>query len=389
MNFTTDKKLFFLEFATISVVISSVFVRLNYQFFVQNFGLLFGDLFYFYKYYSSDIYSKFFYPIEYPVGYVIIQKVVGFISMHIFQSTTWQSFILAHLVLILPSAFVLTLVLYMLSSYLKTSPSTAIGFLLLSPTFFLASTHNYELFVLAFMLPAILFLIKNRYFLSSMLLAYATAIKIFPGLLLPLFLLYVYNSSGSIKKVAKFTGIFIVFILIVNLPFYIYSPFYWKYAYLQQKVNIQQLDPNTITSLLHRLNLDSLKIVFMVSIIIIAWILCFVSYKRGSLNPKSLMYLAYLICFSAVFANHVNTPQYLLWFLPFAAVLNFPSWNKWIFFDIFNSLILYFYFILKHPSFTTTLHIIYLATPVLFLIFYLSLIMKVGEVILPKGNHSK
>lgn len=354
----------------------SFYIRFYYLDFMRMIGIIPGDIWYFYVTYKEAMKNLFYYPIEYPVGYIIIQKIIMFINQFIFKQLTYQSFLLSHAIIMIPTTIITVLLIYKLAGNLGVNKKLTFLYLVTSPTLFIASNQNYDIFPIFFTILAIFTLFKNRLNYSMFFLAVATIIKLYPAFLLLLFLLFAISKKTTSSKIIKSIGIFIATVVLINLPFMISNFNYWIYAFVKQTNNPQSHDPNTISYFLNYLGLGSYRILFFALIMLISWIVVFIFHKKRLLTPKNFILLAYFICFSAVYSNHVNTPQYLLWFLPFAAILQLPALYFWWFFDLINSLILYFNYYLVHYTREQLLNL-FLFGVVNFTFFYIFLFRQI------------
>lgn len=361
---------------TIVLLSLSFYLRINFWPFVQTFGLYQGDLWYFYYHYGEVIKNNFFYPIEYPVGFVLIQKLTFFLSEMIFRELTYENFIFSNALLIIPAAVATVILIGKLAKVIGTHRKIAIWYLLASPTFFIASTTNYDFLATFLVLLSVALLLKHKMNLSFFFLSLGTALKIFPGFLLPLFVLFLLFQKKSWQTIFVPVLIFFSTLVLINLPFALLNFSDWIFPYLWQIQNPQRYDPNTVSYFLGRIGLEDYRTVFFISATIFGWVISFLFYHHRKLSPKNFILLAYFICLSAVFANHVNAPQYLLWFLPFAAIAQLPIFGVWWIFDLINSTVLFSYFKLSYEFMTIkqiifTVMVIYFSLLYLFLIYHL------------------
>lgn len=337
-----------LLFLSILFSSASFYIRFNYMDFVEKFGTYQGDLWYFFNNYGSSIANFFFFPVEYPVGYVLLHKLTYFISNSLPGGFTYENFIWANAFIMIPLTIATVFLSIEIAKKLGFGKYSTAIFFLLSPTFFIASSTNYDIFPVFFVVSAIYSIINSRFRLAFLLLAVGTVIKLFPGFLLVPFILYSISKKRNILFVIQDICLFIFTVLIANLPFLIYNYEYWLFPYQWQSQNPQGNDPNTISFYLNRYLLGDLSNLFLVVVIIVSWIISWYFWHKNKLSTKNFILLCYFTCFSAVFGNHVNTPQYLLWFLPFVAMFHKPKYYLWIIFDITNASILYTYFKLTH-----------------------------------------
>lgn len=351
----------------------SFYIRVNFWPFVNFFGLYQGDLWYFFTHYGRNIINNFFYPIEYPVGFVIIQKLAAQISQNIFGQFTYENFIKSHALMMIPLTLATIFLIYKISKVLQIDSQKTFMYLLLSPTFFIAQTTNYDIYPVFLTTLSIYLLINKKFNLSFFSLAVGTVIKIYPGFLLPLFVLFALSLHINIIQLVKCVAIFLSTIFFLNLPFMLFNFEYWIFPYLWQTQNPQRYDPNTLSFYLTYLGLINYRLLFFAVIVGGSWLISFIFYRKRLLSIKNFILLSYLICFSVILGSQVNTPQYLLWFLPFVALSQIPNFWLWMPFDFINSLILFSYFKLT-SELRWILENIFLATVLYFIFLYILLI---------------
>ncbi len=360
-------------FFPLATLIFSVFIRLNFWPFTQTFGLYQGDWWYFHHNYGAYIANNFFYPIEYPVGYIIIQKVAFIISLFL-GGFTYENFILANALIFIPVGLSIFILLQKLGETIGIKSKRFILYLSLSPTFFIASTTNYDLLPVSLTLLAMLLLITKRPNLAFLALALGTIVKIYPIFLLPLFILYLLGKKSIFLPIL----IFITTVVGINLPFMIYDFHSWIFPYTWQLQNPQAYDFNTISYYLTYLHLDHYRNFLALGLLMIAWIISLHFYLKKRLTNKNFLLFCYFIIFTTVFGNHVNTPQYMLWFLPFAALLQIPSLLILWPIDFINASVLFSYFKL-HYNFQSILAFVFHLQVLSFTFIYLYLIYNLKK----------
>lgn len=304
----------------------SFYLRLNYEPFFRILGTYQGDIWYFYHQYGKSISNNFFFLEEYPVGFIIIQKFAWFITK-LFNSFYYQDFLAANALFIIPISVATYLLSIKLAEFIGNPTKKALLYLL-SPTFFIAQSTNYDLLSTFSSVLALFLLFRKKYLLSSIFLSLGAVVKIYPIFLLPLFALYS-------KDPWRYIAYFILTFSLINLPFYLYNPAFWLFPYLYQLHNPQSLDHNTLSFYLHK----NLLPIFL----LIGYTVSFKFSKKNALTDKKFSFLVFFILFSILIGYQVNTPQYLLWVIPFAAIIQ-PPLLLWLLLDLSNSSILYFYF---------------------------------------------
>jgi hypothetical protein len=349
-------------------------IRINFWEIYQKFGFYQGDIWYFYTYYGDQIRNNFFYQIEYPTGYVIIQKLTLWISQTIFGTDTYTSFMMASALLIIPTCLALVLTVDKMSKLLKIDSKRIKLYLILSPSLFLYSTINYDIFPsLITVLSTYLLLIKKASW-AFLLIGIGTSIKLYPVFLVPLFMMFlIYKGHKKIDLIRDIL-IFCLTYVSLNLPFFVYNKSFWIYPYTYQLSNPERNDPSTISYFLFNITGLAQYQGYLVSLLILlSWFISYIFLKKRLLTEKNLCLLVLLICFSAVFGNHVYTPQYILWFLPFLPLTQVIPLKVWWPFDLVNASSRFFYFKIKDGL----LNFIWPATVIYYLILYILLITNV------------
>lgn len=324
-------------FLLIAFILSliSFYIRYNYAPFVDIFGLYQGDLWYFYTYYGEYIKHNLIYPIEYPLGYVLIHKLTYFLSSTFFHSFTYQNFVIISGLIMIPTILGTVYYTHKLLCYFFPKNNINILLLCLSPTFFIASTTNYDIFPVFFTLLSLYLLLTNKFSYASLFLGIGALIKLYPAFLIPTFLIYIYYKTSSIKEVATSLTTFSVVLFMTNLPFAAIDFNNWLFPYKWQASSPLANDPNTLFYYLNILS-PILATLLLPTLIIISWVITFLISKRGALNEKSFLLCCYLTVFSCVLGNHVSSPQYVLWYLPFVSITSLPHLLAWVPFDIIN-----------------------------------------------------
>lgn len=368
-------------------IILSFYFRANFWPLYQKFGFYQGDIWYFFTFYGNQIKNNFFFPIEYPVGYILINKLAFWISLNILGQGSYESFLMANALLIIPILLTLIIIIYRVADIISVNHKSILPFLILSPSLFLYSNINYDIFPTFLVCLALYSILRNKYSLSLFLLALGTTIKLYPIFLVPVFLLIIQSRSKRLMPVFKSLTIFVITFLIINLPFYIYNANYWFYPYLYQAINPEKNDPTTISYYLFNLTgLRNYQSLVMIVLVIISWIIAYLFYKNNLLSPKNIVFLVFLTCLSLVVGNHIYVPQYILWFLPFVALMQIPKIFIWWPFDLLNASTRFFYFKLK--SGVILFHYLWPATIIYYLVLYIILLIYVKRILFSEGKQS-
>lgn len=338
----------FFLFLIILETVSSFYLRINFWPLYQKFGFYQGDIWYFFYFYGHQIQNSFFFPIEYPVGFILIQKLAYFLSVYLFNGFNYTNFMLSHAVLMTPAVVALVLISYRICQHLHIDFRKSLFFLILSPSLFIYSTINYDILPAFFVLAAILASLSHRVYLAFFLLSLGTSIKIYPAFLIPIFILF-FLKKEKFQQIGAGLALFVATLLFINLPFFLYNKDYFIFPYIYQITNNPARgDPTTISFWLFNLTgLKTFQGILLPILILISWAAAFIFYKLDKLQAKNFILLSLLGAFSAVFGNQLYSPQYILWFFPILVLTQVLPIALWWPVDLVNASLIFFYFKLK------------------------------------------
>lgn len=356
----------------------SFYFRINFWPLYERFGFYQGDIWYFYTYYGNLIASVPFYNFDYPVGYLLIQKVLWFLTGIIFRDVTYENFMYMHMAAIIPTALLLIYFTGQIAK--KTMLKNGFIYFLTSSSFFVYSTINYDLFPVVLTAGALFFLFNKRFFLSYFLLAVAASIKLFPVFLFPLFLLYAFSLVGNFRNIFKGCLVFLAAYLTINLPYMLINFDTWVYPYKYQIENPERGDPTTLSYYLFHINgLDKYQFLLLLLLIFIPLILGIKYLIQRRMNEKNFILLIFITLVGLVLGNHVYTPQYSLWYFPVLTIVKIPPFYLWLPFDMLNAATRFFYFQLK-GEYLYILKIIWAVTVFYYLLLYSYLLFYVKKI---------
>lgn len=373
-------KFFLYLFIAIGVLITFYF-RINFWELYTKIGFYQGDIWYFYTYYGEQIRNQFFYPIEYPLGYIFIQKLGMFLSENILRMQDYGGFMTAHIFLILPTVLGLIWAIFKILSILEIKAFPRILILTLSPSLIIYSAINYDIFPVTLTVLSVLLLFTKKYSLSFFLLSLGTLIKVFPVFLLPLFILYLLQNKFKPSQIIKNASVFVLTYLTISFPFIKYNFEFWKYPYLYQAQNPERNDPTTISYyLLNATGLNNFQLMPLIGLLISAIFISFLFYKKNLLDKKNFLLLCFLTLFSGVFGSQVYVPQYMLWFLPFLSLSGIVSFFSWFPIDLLNASTRVFYFMLKN-HFQDLFFTLWTITVFYYTFIYIKLLINVRKIL--------
>lgn len=352
-------------------------IRINFWPLYEKFGFYQGDIWYFFTYYQEFIKNSFFFQIEYPIGYIIIQKLAYFLSVNIYKSFTYESFMSAHMFLIIPSTLLTFTYLYLLAKELKFNKLPLLLFTL-SPSLFLYSTINYDIFPLFFMVVSIYLYTKKQLIPSAVFLAFATIIKIFPLFLFPLFLMFIFKSQ-NFRNALLFLSVFASATLLTNLPYISYDYQTWKHPFTYQYENPERNDPTTISYyIFQKTKLPDYQYLLLPILLLVcyAFILLYIKTQKTPASNTFVFFCSFIL-FSTVLGSQVYVPQYTLWYFPLSITQNLLPLGFWLPFDLLNFSTRFFYFNLKDTFILDFFRVITIISHLYFYILFLKHAAKI------------
>ncbi|MDO8480242.1 MAG: glycosyltransferase 87 family protein [Nanoarchaeota archaeon] len=261
-------------------------------------------------------------PVEYPV-------IIG-MTMHLFSRLGQGAYFLLHYLLYLGLALVSTHYLWKLSEKRGTPKQRLFVFWALAPSMLWFSYFNWDLIAVTFSILALYFYEENRAVLATVFLSLGFATKMYPALfLLPVLLKKPFKEW--IKLGLVFGGTF----LIVNLPYMLANFPYWSYIYFFH--GMREPNPDSIWAVLSSwfgLSTTFINIATGVLFVCLYLFLCWKRRKEDIIETSFLSTLLFLLL------NKVFSPQFVLWLLPFFALLG-ANKKEWYAMEISNLFVLF------------------------------------------------
>lgn len=203
----------------------------------------------------------------------------------------------------------------------------------LAPGIVLAGTINWDLWAVALLAVGMYFFSRERLVLAGVFIGLATAVKLYPLLILGAMLLLAVR-TGRFRPLLKTAGAAGAAWLAVNLPFAVANPSGWAYFFqfstdrgagygspwfaynlLLNRLRGQELGADAV-------NLLSLGF-FAAACVLIA-LIAFTAPRR----PR-LAQLAFLAVAAFILTNKVYSPQYVVWLIPLLALAR-PRWRDFL-----------------------------------------------------------
>jgi len=187
----------------------------------------------------------------------------------------------------------------------------------LAPAGALAYFINWDLWAIASMMGAIIWFDRKRYDLSALALAISVSTKFMPiFLLLPIALLM--WRSKNLRQLLRYSAIFIISFLLVNLPVALTTPKAWAHFYL---FNIKRdADWGSLWYALRifKVNLSHLNVVTLIALLVVTALIALII--SGAHKDATLADCAFIVMALYFSISKVYSPQYVLWLIPLAVI---------------------------------------------------------------------
>lgn len=313
-----------------------------------------GDIWYMHSNYGDFLQSQPFFRMEYPIGIFTIVKFATIVTSHISDSFKYEVFLSVNAVILGLFGLGSTIVIYKIGNLVSEAhyiPRWRVWvFWVLAPSFIYYSLLNYDLPAVFFCLLAILFHMQRNDDLSALSLGLGTVVKFFPILLLPLFVL-----SKSPKDAIRYCMVFGVSWLLLNLPYMLFDFNAWAFFYVWQGTREPTVDG--LCYLVYRYLGSGAATAFFP--LLYFGTLLYLLFGRATRGIKQLqsrsvtalkLFTPLLLTF--LLANRIFSPQYILWILPFLALVSPVSLISFYVFEIANVLLtlLLFKYVTDYPE---------------------------------------
>ena len=242
-------------------------------------------------------------PIEYPL-------ITGFfIYLAWFFGKSLLGYAILSYALLTLFTIITALTLHKLCGILNADKSRIWLFFVFAPSMIVFNIFNWDIIAVMFMVLAIYLYYRNKFIWASLFLALGFNAKIFPVLLLPIFLL----KTGWKNKI-KIALTFIVTSIVLNIYFMIKNFSVWKSTYIFHGLRQPNIDS---VWALTGLNIQIINILSLVLFLLFFALLAYNHKKYDTIKMGFLAVLLFLI------VNKIFSPQYMLWLLPFFVLSSF------------------------------------------------------------------
>lgn len=341
INHKSSNKLIILLILTLLALLPEYIIRSNLTIayiLYQNLTTYFGDLWYCFNNYLSQ---GFPFPREYPSGIQLIFRIISNFQLLITNYTVYM--VCMSLILSL-FALTCTYFLYLCNPDYKK----LIIFWILAPSYLFYSLYNLDLIAISTVIISYYSYSKSKYYVSIIILALGTTIKVFPIFILPIYLLNVNN-----RLRIQLLLLFILSWLCFNLPFLIQNFNDWAFPYIWQIQNNYAKDMTDgswtwiLFQTLEHFGIGNLS--GKITLAIFALFYWFLIIKNSNKLNLSRQVTAAFILF--ILTDRIYSPQYNLYILPCLVLVDYmPKLRYFYLLEIPNFIQgLFLFFIKLHP----------------------------------------
>jgi len=299
------------------------------------------------------------YPPEYPAGLRFFYEIMGFREYE-----SYTAFFTVNALILGTFALATTYLLYLIlrdqAKQTKTDdtasakPDRFAGisklwyFWILAPSFIFYGMINYDFPVVFLIVLAVYLFTKEKYYSAVFFLGVGMVVKVFPAFLLPIF---IWRSPAKLRL--KLILLFLVTVILLNLPYALSDFQTWIYPYLWQISSNLTTGPSQYTYWWLVYPLTG-KLTGWLSLVIFGSLYIFSSFK---MRKAGFIEMCLVIIILFLLTDRVYSSQYNLYLLPFLVLTTYRV-NKVNFYliEILTFLIIFFCFFLKaHPVYLQTI----------------------------------
>lgn len=313
--------------ATLGAVVVSYLIRVWWPELHALFGTYPSDIWYMHTNYSWFLVNQGFFGMEYPAGLFAFVKALSVLCRAIFPLVEphphggllyrYQDWLLVNSLVLGLAAVGVSWCMHRLDvEFFGLRRHRLLWAFVATPSFIFFTLFNYDVLPVLCCMAALLALLRRDPATSFLLLGIGTAVKIYPAVLAPLFLLAVPRGRRW-ESVLWFLGT----LAAVNIPFLYLDAEAWWFPYSWQ-MGFDNADQTgrllfTLTGLVGKIPALGLVIAGGVGLVLAVW-------RRAPAapleNPAWLARASLLLVTLFIFTKNVFSPQYLFWLLPFATL---------------------------------------------------------------------
>jgi len=176
---------------------------------------------------------------------------------------------------------------------------------------------------------------NKQYDRSAFFLGVGIGFKMYPILLIPLFLLFLWRIKVNWLQIIKFIIISIGVLALISIPFLVWDQSSYIYsltAYYTEEKGIHGVNFYQVTDSFNILVPSDYPTYFMIGVIILIYLLLY----RWQYSERNLTYGILMVLFGFLATNRLVNEQYFIWAIPFG-ILDITAYNsrrKWLFHGI-------------------------------------------------------
>ena len=313
--------------STLGAVLASYLLRVYWQPLHDLFGSYPSDIWYMHINYSWFLVNQGYFGMEYPAGMFAFVKAMSVFCRVLFPMVEphhfggalyrYEDWLLVNSAALGLAAVGVTWCMHRLDAeFFHLKGKRLLWAFVLTPSFVFFTLFNYDVLPVLCCVAALLALLRRDPVTSFMLLGIGTAVKIFPGVLAPLFLLGV-PQGKRLEATLWLVGSWAA----VNLPFLCLNPDSWLFPYRWQ-MGFDSADQTgrllyALTGLLGKVPALALAGAASLGLLYLAWRR---APRQPLEHPEWLALASLLLVNLFIFTKNVFSPQYLFWLLPFATL---------------------------------------------------------------------
>ena len=332
-----------------------------------------GDIWYIHSHYGERLRQNTFFPIEYPVGLFLYFKLTTYLTLFFSPSYSYEAFLTVNTVFLSVFALGTTWLVWKIMFLIEPKPATwkLWVFWAVAPSMFFYALLNFDMPVVFLTVLAVYFRFKGDEDWSSSALGLGVVFKIYPIILIPLFLM-----GKKPREAIRFCAIAGGVWLLVNSSFMLTDFRTWAFSYVWQMTR-EPTGDGPVWLIWKYLGTKAASVFF--PLLYMATFGVFLKRVRnggvlGATAETRLLLLGFIsaVLGSFLLANRIFSPQYIIWLLPFLVLIPRISLASFYIFDIPNvvlTLLLFdFLSMEQHPDFRISLIVIrYLALILLYI----------------------
>lgn len=313
--------------ATLGAVLASYLIRVYWPQLHALFGTYPSDIWYMHINYSWFLVNQGFFGMEYPAGLFAFVKAMSVLCRTFFPLVEphanggllyrYEDWLLVNSLVLGLAAVGVSWCMHRLDvEFFHLRRQRLLWAFVLTPSFVFFTLFNYDVLPVLCCVAALLALLRRDPVTSFMLLGIGTAVKIFPAVLSPLFLLAV-PRGRRVEAALWFLGSWAA----INVPFLYLNAEVWWFPYAWQ-MGFDNADQTgrllyTLTGLVG-------KAPALVTVVVSGLALLYLAWRKAPREPLEhpvwLAQASLLLVTLFIFTKSVFSPQYLFWLLPFATL---------------------------------------------------------------------